>query len=45
MRLYGLGPDGQPNTADDVLLNQVETDAWETPTGCDTLDQFGLRHR
>ncbi|GAA4250544.1 hypothetical protein GCM10022255_039640 [Dactylosporangium darangshiense] len=29
--LEGLGPDGQPNTADDVILNQYVTDHWQHP--------------
>ncbi len=41
MLLWGLGADGQPNTADDILLNQVETDSWEHPTDCDALDSTG----
>jgi large repetitive protein len=29
--LEGLGPDGQPNTNDDVVLNRYVTDKWEHP--------------
>ncbi|MCK6626933.1 MAG: IPT/TIG domain-containing protein [Anaerolineae bacterium] len=46
MRLWGPGPDGVLNTpdtpsSDDVLLNEVETDTWGQPTGCDALDSTG----
>ncbi|RME43776.1 MAG: hypothetical protein D6791_14635, partial [Chloroflexi bacterium] len=41
VRLWGLGPDGEPNTADDVLLNEVQTDHFQHPTGCDVLDSSG----
>ncbi len=46
VRLWGLGPDAEPNTADDVLLNEITTDAWEHPTAangnaCDLLDANG----
>lgn len=49
VRLYGLGADGQPNTADDVLLNEIQTDSWQmprtdnpnNPVQCDVLDQNG----
>jgi hypothetical protein len=39
--LEGLGADGQPNTADDPVLNSYESDHWEHPTGCAMTDQFG----
>jgi len=29
--LEGPGPDGQPNTADDVILNKYVTDHWQQP--------------
>ena len=29
--LEGLGPDGLPNTADDVVLNKYVTDHWQQP--------------
>ena len=29
--LEGPGPDGQPNTADDVVLNKYVTDQWQQP--------------
>jgi hypothetical protein len=29
--LEGLGPDGAPNTADDVILNKYVTDHWQHP--------------
>jgi hypothetical protein len=32
--LEGLGPDGIPNTADDVLLNKYVTDHWQQPGVC-----------
>ena len=36
VNLYGLGTDGVPNTADDILLNTTVTDSWDDniPTGC-----------
>ncbi len=30
--LEGLGPDGLPNTADDVILNKYVTDHWQQPS-------------
>ncbi|GIG21338.1 hypothetical protein Cch01nite_20620 [Cellulomonas chitinilytica] len=30
--LEGLGPDGQPNTSDDVVLNKYVTDHWQQPS-------------
>ena len=30
--LEGLGPDGQPNTGDDVVLNKYVSDKWQHPT-------------
>ncbi|MEZ0448692.1 SdrD B-like domain-containing protein [Cellulomonas sp. ICMP 17802] len=30
--LEGLGPDGQPNTADDTILNKYVTDHWQQPS-------------
>ncbi len=47
MRLWGAGPDGILNTpdtpsSDDVLLNELQTDAWEQPTGCDVTNRNGL---
>jgi hypothetical protein len=41
VRLEGLGPDGLPDTADDVVLNQYVTDHWQPSTNCDVLDQNG----
>ncbi|MCL4301465.1 MAG: IPT/TIG domain-containing protein [Anaerolineae bacterium] len=46
MRLWGPGDDGILNTpdtpsSDDVLLNEVQTDSWEHPTGCDVRDSAG----
>lgn len=49
VRLWGLGSDGQPNTSDDVLLNEVETDSWshprpdhpDLPQECDVRDANG----
>lgn len=36
VRLWGVGADGLPNTADDVLLNETQTDSWDAsiPTRC-----------
>lgn len=42
VRLWGLGDDLMPNTLDDVLLNEVQTDAWAHPSGCDVLDKNGV---
>jgi SdrD B-like protein len=46
--LEGLGPDGQPNTADDVLFNKYVTDHWQHPTAsqdppqtCKLIDSTG----
>jgi hypothetical protein len=49
LRLYGLGPDGLPNTADDVLLQETVTDSYqqprasnpENPVACDVRDKDG----
>lgn len=41
VRLEGLGPDGQPNTADDPVLNEYVTDHWQASTNCDVLDKNG----
>jgi hypothetical protein len=35
VRVSALGDDGEPNTGDDVLLNEVTTDSWKHPSGCD----------
>ena len=40
VRVSALGDDGEPNTDDDVLLNEVTTDSWKHPSGCDVRD-FG----
>ena len=39
--LEGLGPDNQPNTADDPILNDYYTDKWQPPTDCDVTDSSG----
>jgi hypothetical protein len=50
--LEGLGPDGQPNTADDTIVNAYVTDHWQHPNGtppsgsafapgCSVRDAFG----
>lgn len=49
MKVWGPGPDLQPNTADDVLVNEVTSDAWshprsdnpDEPQSCDVKDAFG----
>jgi parallel beta-helix repeat protein len=41
VRLYSRGEDGEPNSDDDVLLNEVESDSWQYPSGCDVRDVFG----
>jgi parallel beta-helix repeat protein len=41
VKVYALGDDGEPNTTDDVLLNQAETDSWQHPSGCDVRDVDG----
>ncbi len=43
VNVYGVGPDMQPNTADDVLLNTTVTDSWDAsiPTGCKYGDAAG----
>jgi SdrD B-like protein len=41
VRLEGLGPDGDPNTADDPVLNEYTTDHWSHPTDCDVTDEDG----
>jgi hypothetical protein len=41
VRLEGLGPDRQPGTSDDVVLNEYVTDHWSQPTDCDMLDRLG----
>ena len=46
--LEGLGPDGQPNTGDDVIVNKYVTDHWQHPNasqdppqGCAVTDSSG----
>jgi hypothetical protein len=46
--LEGLGPDGQPNTADDIIVNKYVTDHWQhpnasqsTPQNCPVTDSSG----
>jgi Polysaccharide lyase family 4, domain II len=46
VRLEGLGADGQPNTADDVVVNEYVTDHWHQPSdgdgqSCDVRDSLG----
>ena len=46
VNLEGLGRDGTPNTADDVVLNKYVTDHWVQPSNgdgqsCDVLDSVG----
>ncbi len=46
VRLWSLGADNKPNTADDALLNEYISDAWQHPSvnngnGCDVLDKNG----
>ncbi len=41
VRLWGLGPDKLPNTSDDVMLNEVQTDQFTHPSGCDLTDSDG----
>jgi hypothetical protein len=41
VRLEGLGPDGRPDTADDVVLNQYVTDHWQPSTNCKVVDSTG----
>jgi hypothetical protein len=47
VRLEGLGPDHQPNTSDDVVLNDYITDKWHHPSEsadgqvCDVRDSNG----
>ena len=41
VRLEGLGPDGQPDTSDDVVLNEYVTDHWSQPTECNMVDRLG----
>lgn len=51
IQLYGLRPGGDPENPDDydVLLNEVQSDSWQTPRSsnpanpalCDVLDQHG----
>lgn len=41
VRLFSRGDDGEPNTADDVLLNEVVSDSWQQPSGCDVRDVDG----
>jgi hypothetical protein len=47
VRLEGVGPDGLPNTADDVVLNDYFTDQWQHPSKttdgqtCDVTDMNG----
>jgi hypothetical protein len=47
VRLEGAGPDGVPNTADDVVLNDYMTDHWQHPSQstdgqtCDVTDSAG----
>ncbi|HSS10947.1 MAG TPA: hypothetical protein VLL25_13745, partial [Acidimicrobiales bacterium] len=37
--LEGVGPDGQPNTADDIILNRYVTDHWQHPNASQTPPQ------
>ncbi len=39
--LKGLGPDNTPNTADDPILNDYETDHWSQPKNCVIKDVLG----
>jgi hypothetical protein len=39
--LEGLGVDGEPNTADDPILNDYVTDHWAPASGCTFTDAFG----
>jgi hypothetical protein len=41
VQLEGLGPDNQPNTTDDTILNSYTSDHWEHPTGCAMTDLLG----
>ena len=49
VKLWGPGPDLEPNTPDDVLVNEVTTDAWshprsdnpDEPQSCDVRDALG----
>ncbi|HEY0692676.1 MAG TPA: hypothetical protein VGD71_27010, partial [Kribbella sp.] len=41
VRLEGLGPDNQPGTSDDPVLNEYVTDHWSQPTGCSMTDSAG----
>ena len=41
VRLWGLGDDGEPNTLDDVLLNEAQADHWGHPSGCDIRGKTG----
>ncbi|TCM37814.1 hypothetical protein [Kribbella sp. VKM Ac-2568] len=36
--LEALGPDGEPNTADDVIVNKYVTDHWTQPSGTPPSD-------
>jgi parallel beta-helix repeat protein len=39
--LEGLGPDGVPNTADDLITNSYSTDKWHQPKDCPVKDVNG----
>jgi hypothetical protein len=49
IRMWGLGADSLANTGDDLLLNEVQSDAWQhpglnnpdNPEGCDVRDMDG----
>ena len=45
VKIWTLGADGLPGTADDVLVDNYQdgsgTDRWEHPSGCDVLDSMG----
>jgi hypothetical protein len=45
VKIWTLGSDGQPDTADDVLVDNYQdgrgTDRWEQPSDCDVLDATG----
>ncbi len=42
VQLWDLGADETSNTADDILLNVTETDAFTQPTDCDVTDYLGV---
>jgi Polysaccharide lyase family 4, domain II len=41
VNLEGVGPDGQPNTSDDIILNSYITDHWSPASNCDVRDSAG----